>query len=198
MVKRRKRKRTVRCYGEKAVDRIFKRNADKLRKNLKKIIFQTGGFYWETEELWNEFVTLFYKNFEDYYETDNQYLRFLFISMKNKIRSMQRKSMSYNRRYKGRIITNLGDEKVEYNSQFDMLSKWAPRFPRNIHHGYEEYACEEKLSMRYFADLLNDKELKVLKDLVDCKGDWEQAFTQNGVHKRIEKREIKEAIKGAV
>lgn len=200
MVKRHQEcKRITRNYGECAADRILRRNLHQLRKNLRKIRMQTGGYHWPEEELWNEMVKLFHKNFEDYYETDNQYLRFLFISMKNKVRSMQRKSLSYNKRYKGRVILRLGDEYVEYDSQFDMLENGKTLYcPQHIQHGYDEYACEEKLSMRYFDDLLEQKEMRVLKSLVDLDGNWEAAFVQNGVQSLIEKREIKEAIKGAV
>jgi DNA-directed RNA polymerase specialized sigma24 family protein len=91
-------------YHSKAVDRLFQRNESKLKQNMNKLIATTGFYTGSREEVWQELCILFYQNFVEYYETDRQYLSFLFICLKNRIRNMQKKQ--YTR--EGRFITDLG------------------------------------------------------------------------------------------
>lgn len=78
-------------YRTRAVDRLFKKNEQRLKENVRKLILTTGYYISDPEEMLQEMCILFYKNFAEFYEDDRQYLSFLFICMKNKIRNHQRK-----------------------------------------------------------------------------------------------------------
>jgi len=93
----------MRDYESRAVDRLFKKNEQQLKNNLNKLICHTGYFSCNRDEVWQELCILFYQNFTEYYETDRQYLSFLFICLKNRIRNMQKKQYTY----EGRFTTDL-------------------------------------------------------------------------------------------
>lgn len=94
----------MRDYRSRAVDRLFIKNTPQLKNNVNKLIQHTGYYTGSRDEVWQEMCMLFYKNFEDKYETDRQYLSFLFICLKNRIRNMQKKQ--YTR--ENRFIMDLG------------------------------------------------------------------------------------------
>ena len=89
----------MRDYQARAVDRLFKKNVSSLRRNLSKLVQTTSYYTGDENEIWQELCILWYQNFEEYYETDRQYLSFLFICLKNRIRNMQKKQYTREGRY---------------------------------------------------------------------------------------------------
>jgi DNA-directed RNA polymerase specialized sigma24 family protein len=95
---------------------------------MNKLILHTGYHTGYREEIWQELCMLWFKNFEDKYETDRQYLSFLFICLKNRIRNMQKKQYTHEHRFTtglGFIRSSLkitgsaeseGAQEVEYNA----------------------------------------------------------------------------------
>ncbi len=101
----------IRDYQSRAVDRVFKRNVTQLKHNVNKLIATTGYYTCTRSEVWQEMCVLFHNNFEEYYESDRQYLSFLFICLKNRIRNMQKSQ--YNREY--RYTLDLGNIRASLN-----------------------------------------------------------------------------------
>jgi hypothetical protein len=110
----------MRDYQSRAVDRVFNRNITALRNNMNKLIATTGYYTCTKAEVWQEMCLLFYQNFEEYYEADRQYLSFLFICLKNRIRNMQKSQYNREGRYStdtailGAQIGALNDEQTSY------------------------------------------------------------------------------------
>jgi hypothetical protein len=86
-------------YGVRIRDRVYNRCKGQLKGIVAKLQRSTGFYQVPHEELNQEVTILFYNNFEEYYEDDNQYLRFLFICLKNRIRNMQLKEYNYRNRF---------------------------------------------------------------------------------------------------
>lgn len=86
-------------YGVRIRDRVYNRCKGQLRLSVAKLQRSTGFYQVSYEELNQEMAILFYNNFEEYYEEDNQYMRFLFICLKNRIRNMQLKEYNYRNRF---------------------------------------------------------------------------------------------------
>lgn len=88
----------MRDYHSRAVDRIYAKLKPKLEANAKKLVGQTGYFTCDYQEIWQEISILFYEHFEEYYESDSQYLSFLYICLKNRIRNFQRRDYTHHNR----------------------------------------------------------------------------------------------------
>lgn len=85
-------------YGTTASQRIFERVKGRLKADVEKLRYQTSFRQATITELHQEARILFHQHFEEYYEKEEQYLRFLFIVMKNRIRTMQRVLYTYTNR----------------------------------------------------------------------------------------------------
>ena len=89
----------MRDYDSRAKDRLFIKCEADIKKNVKKLMYTTGYQQFNEMECLQEMTILFFQHFEEYYETDRQYLSFLFICMKNKIRNFQRRDIKHQQRY---------------------------------------------------------------------------------------------------
>jgi len=95
----------MRMYGLTTPDRILVRCEQKLKGQSEKLRNSMCFTAYTKLEIYQEAVILFHKNFEDYYEDDKQYLRFLFIATKNRIRNLLKTFNKYESRYKGKLYT---------------------------------------------------------------------------------------------
>ena len=91
----------MRNYHLRAVDRIYAKVQPQLKSNARKLINTTGYYTGDFDEIWQEMTLLFYTHFGEYYESDKQYLSFLFVCLKNKIRNFQRRDYRHAERYTG-------------------------------------------------------------------------------------------------
>ena len=105
-------------YGVSAVERIFEKMQVELGQDCEKLRYQTGFYIYSSDELMQESRLLFFKNFAGYFENKKQYRRFLFISLKNRIRTLQRVEYTYNNRFKGHMNSDWDAEIISYDEQF--------------------------------------------------------------------------------
>ena len=105
-------------YGVSAVERIFEKMQDGLVQDCEKLRYQTAFYVYSLDELMQESRLLFFKNFAGYFENQKQYRRFLFISLKNRIRTLQRIEYTYHNRFKGHTNSDWDQEVISYDEQF--------------------------------------------------------------------------------
>ena len=97
----------MRDYSVGAVERLHRKLAGKLKNNVAKLAYTTGYFDEANRlECLQEMNILFYQHFEEYYEDDKQYLSFLFICMKNRMRNFQRRDIKHSNRYSTNLEMN--------------------------------------------------------------------------------------------
>ena len=109
--------------------RVFDRNKDKVLRMMWTLNMQSGLFF-QSEELMVEVQERWSFLFEKFYETDNQYLRFMFIVMKNRMKILKKQEMRYRSR-------NISDPKV-INARFSIF-------------------LEEESSVRIWNEMAEDK-----------------------------------------
>lgn len=119
----------VRKYGMTAKERVYEKTYPKIVKICEKLKYQTGFRQYSVQEIVQEARILFFKNFEDYYENENQYLKFLFTSVKNRIRSLQLQVYSFENRYKARMGDESGGEGRDYQESWNNVAD-----PKTMHH----------------------------------------------------------------
>lgn len=169
-------------YGTTACERLYEKLKGKLKNNCKKLLYQTKFQEISLDELMQEATILFFKRFSDYYEEDEQYLRFLFVAVKNKIRTMQQKEYSYINRYKNSTVLEYEHgTQTDYNSQFETFVD-----------SRDDFSCP--LTLDDFKHSLAPEEYIILCDVVDRGGSWEKAFMKHGVWDEGERMKIKKRV----
>jgi len=81
---------------DKAVERVWNKNKSKIFMSI--IMKLARSFNLKDmnfEELTSEMMFLFFTKFDEFYENDNQYLRFMFILFKNKMCDLYKKEKRY-------------------------------------------------------------------------------------------------------
>ena len=79
-------------YKLNAVDKIYQRCEKQLNAMCRKLVHQNKcGNRYDANTITQEARIKFYEAFAEYYDEDQQYLRFLFITIKNQIRNFQNK-----------------------------------------------------------------------------------------------------------
>jgi len=170
-----------RVYGESACERLYKKLTPKLKSNCRSVQYQTKFYEWSAEELFQEMTILFFNRFEDYYETDNQYVRFLFICMKNKVRTIQQREYKYINRMKNTIQVDYEHGAVQdYNKQFEAVVDHRDFF-------------KVPVTMEYFKEHLGETEFEVLTEVVKRNGSWDKAFSKLGI-RREDREQIKKTV----
>ena len=163
-----------RRYGEKTVDRLYRELLPLLKKQTLKVVYYMGFSGFE-DEVMQEARILFYKRFEDYYENDKQYLKFIFICTKNKIRTMQKKEYTYRNRYANTAVDS--ETGVEENLALKLAV-----------HTDDTY----KLTLNHLKQELEELDYRVVTDAVYF--GWSWAFKKNGVKNTADKISIKERV----
>ncbi len=116
------------AYGTSAAERVLAKNEHLLRKQTEKLQAQLTFFEYTRAELYQEVLLLFFKNFEDYYEEDGQYLRFLFIATKNKIINIKKQRAVWANRFKNEVaVANpeeefAGQNAIEHSADIKSVS----------------------------------------------------------------------------
>lgn len=173
----------MRNYGETAVDRLYKKLKQDITDICRKILYQTGFYYMSVEELEQEARILFFTRFEEYYETNNQYLRFLFIAIKNKVRTEQKKTYRYVNRFKN--MPPMDDEEPDFHKALENVAG------KNFHGiSMDEVRKELQCSV-------GESKVQQYFDIVSAVvefGGWSKAFKKHGIN-GTRKRE---AIKGEI
>lgn len=174
-------------YGKKAVDRIWEKNISKVHHFVNKLQAQTGFYDYSHTELMQEACMLFHKRFEDYYEADEQYLRFLFVAVKNHIRNLQLKTYTRNNRFSTNFLelkSVASDEGV-----VDYMTAWNNVCdPKNIYRAIELNDLIEKSSM-YLNELGNEIVLML------CEGVTVKGIAEN---KSMKIEEVKNIINKSI
>jgi len=88
--------------------KCFDRSKNKIKFMLMKLKYQLG-FDGPLEELMSEAQEKYIKCFVEVYETDEQFLRYLFIVMKNRIRDLRFKEYRYRNTHQATISGSLED-----------------------------------------------------------------------------------------
>lgn len=86
-------------YGVSPLEKIRERNHSKLKEIANQLKNQESIYTNSSLEVYQELLILFYKNFEDYYESDEQYMKFLFICLRNRLRNVRKKDNTYSSRF---------------------------------------------------------------------------------------------------
>jgi hypothetical protein len=147
---------------------------------------------------------LFYFNFEDYYENDKQYLGFTYISLNNRIKSVNSKRYNYENKYTSieqlNYLTGCNTEKevMDYNTIWN-----------NVEDPNPKWYTEPDTSTRYkelvsmlpkIKKCLEDKEVFILEKLHDgftmkeTVGEYNRTFTSPISRKKLE-RIVKQKIR---
>jgi len=79
-------------YKVNAIDKIYFRCESRIKAMCRKLVHQSMcGTRYDANVIIQEARIKFYEAFAEYYDEDQQYLRFLFITIKNQIRNFQKK-----------------------------------------------------------------------------------------------------------
>lgn len=163
-------------YNVLASHKIFERIKTKLVSQTKKLRKQCGFWTATDEELIQEAVIIFFKHFEDYYEEDNKYLRFLFIATKNRIRTMQKETYTYINRYKN--SPNNSDNDSDYYTDLEKIPA----------------AQKEMIDLKDILSKLSKRKQKMVLELIDNGGNWIKMWTKFGVTSWVKREKIKRKI----
>jgi hypothetical protein len=110
-------------YDLRAVDRIYEINKSELHKMADKLKFrnkcnETSG------DIYSLMKYLFYFNFEDYYESNKQYLGFIYTSLNNRIKSVNSKRYNYENKHITREQLNYLTGSTSEQDMLDYNAVW--------------------------------------------------------------------------
>jgi len=138
-------------YGTTASQKIFESVKGRMKADVEKLRYQTSFHQVNVTELFQEARIVFFKHFEAYYEDDEQYLRFLFIVVKNKIRNMQRIVYTYANRITNdfSLLHSTGEE-PDYHDVWNNVPD-----PRSLNNVGRKYITMEELKEKCDSTIFN-------------------------------------------
>lgn len=149
---------------ELSVDRVWNRNTEDINRIIgivKAKYGMKGGWFLESQNI-------FYKNFEDYYDSDKEYLKFFYTCLVNKAKNICRENAMRNRHVS--TITDDGGTEI---SVFDILQNdMYHEFMNELHvKEVDEYFKEMLDQTEYFVyqHLLEGWNSREISKMLDCK-----------------------------